>query len=110
MSEKHLSDCMNPEWLASGVDPVLAEFIQSGTEPSLDAIRKLFPPPTGEPAFDPTVIKSNLERLVTVPEVDTGLPGRATLVYSDLNTLARLSPYTDRSHSHTQPNGVTVTW
>jgi hypothetical protein len=65
---------MNQDWLASGVDPVLAELNQSGAEPSLDAIRKLFPPTTGEAAFDPTVIKSNIERLVTVPEVNTGLP------------------------------------
>ena len=63
---------MNPEWLASGVDPVSDELSKSGTGPSLDAICKLFPPTTGEAAFDPALIQSNIERLVTVPEVNTG--------------------------------------
>lgn len=31
-------------------------------------------------------------------------------LYNDLKTFAKLSPYTDSSHSHTQPNGVSVTW
>jgi hypothetical protein len=74
MREKYFSDCMNTEWLASGEDPVLDELSKSGTVPSLDAIRELYPPTIGEAAFDPIVIKSNIERLVTVPEVNTGQP------------------------------------
>jgi len=44
----------------------------SGTALSLDTIRALFPPTTGDPAFDPELIKRNVERLVTTPTVNTG--------------------------------------
>lgn len=74
MRKRQSGDCMNPEWLASKVDPVREEVLKSGIEPSLDAIRKLFPPTTGDAAFDPAVIKSKIERLVTTPEVNTGHP------------------------------------
>ena len=74
MPEKHPSLGANPHWLASMVDPVREELTASGQEPSLDAIRALYPPTRGEPAFDPTVIRSNVERLVTAPVVNTGHP------------------------------------
>jgi hypothetical protein len=45
-----------------------------GETPSLDAIRSLFPPTTGDAAFDPMVIQGNIDRLVTTPEVNTGHP------------------------------------
>ena len=74
MPETHSNHAAHPEWLASRVDPVYEELRKSGTEPTLDAIRSLFPPTRGDPAFDPTVIQGNVERLVTVPEVNTGHP------------------------------------
>ena len=74
MKERESVDCMNPEWLVSRIDPVREELDKSGTEPSLDAIRELFPPTTGAAAFDANVIKGNIERLATVPEVNTGHP------------------------------------
>jgi len=57
---------------ASKVDPVREMLRASKAEPSLDTIRGHFPPTTGEPAFDPDLIRRNAERLVTVPEVHTG--------------------------------------
>ena len=65
---------MNPEWLTSGVDPVREDLLKGGKEPLLDDIRRLFPATTGDAAFDPIVIRSNIERLATTPEVNTGHP------------------------------------
>jgi hypothetical protein len=67
-------DCLNPEWKQSRTDPVREELAAKGQSPTLDFVRSLFPPTTGEPAFDRTVIKGNIERLETVPEVRTGHP------------------------------------
>ncbi len=39
---------------------------------SLDAIRRLYAPLTGDPAFDPALISRNLDHLVTSPAVNTG--------------------------------------
>jgi hypothetical protein len=74
MGEKHRTGRMRPEWLASRSDPVREELAGSGKDPSLDAVRGLFPPTTGDAAFDPAAIQGNTERLVTVPEVNTGHP------------------------------------
>lgn len=64
---------MNDAWLGSSVDPVLAQ-LGKNRPPDLDDILALFPRPTGEPAFDPALIASNVERLETSPGVDTGHP------------------------------------
>jgi len=47
---------------------------ERGEEPDLDRVRGLFPPTTGDAAFDVSVINGNIERLRTVPDVDTGHP------------------------------------
>ncbi len=60
------------EWLASRTDPVRDVLADTGGKPDLDFILGLYPPTEGDPAFDPTVIKSNVERLKTFPEVNTG--------------------------------------
>jgi hypothetical protein len=74
MREKRTIDGMGPVWLASRVDPAHELLSRSGKAPSLDAIRQLLPTTTGDAAFDPAVIKSNIGKLVTVPEVNTGHP------------------------------------
>ncbi len=65
-------DSEHPEWIESMKDPVREELLSRGEEPDLDAIWNLFPPTTGDPAFDGTVIAGSRERLRTYPEVDTG--------------------------------------
>lgn len=55
-------------------DPVRDAIKARGERPSLDAVRRLFPPTTGDAAFDPVVIKGNIERLATTPAVNTGHP------------------------------------
>ena len=62
------------DWRASRTDPVRDEFLRRGEEPDLDVIRGLFPPTTGEAAFEQGMIEEHLRRLRTVPEVDTGRP------------------------------------
>ena len=53
-------------------DPVRDELATRGTPPQLNEIRRLFPPMTGDPAFDPALISKRVEALITVPEVNTG--------------------------------------
>jgi hypothetical protein len=55
-------------------DPVREALRARGETPSLDAIRRLFPPTAGDAAFDPVIIRGNIERLATTPEVNTGHP------------------------------------
>ena len=62
------------DWGVALTDPVRDDWVRRGGAPDLDRIRQLFPPTTGDAAFDPTVIASNIERLVTTPKVDTGHP------------------------------------
>lgn len=52
-------------------DPVRK--MTAGT-PNLDAIRSLFPPVTGQPAFEPRLIAENIRKLKTQPAIDTGAP------------------------------------
>ena len=72
MRKKDPGDCANPAWLASMTDPVRDRL--AGATPDLDAVLELYPRPTGEPAFDPTLIRANADRLETRPAVDTGHP------------------------------------
>lgn len=60
-----------PDWLSMGEDPVYA--LLRG-KPDLEKILALFPPTTGEPAFDRKLIAENIARLKTTPEVNTGHP------------------------------------
>jgi len=71
MREKCHFDCENPEWLRSLEDPT-REMLFNDNAPDLDAVLKLFPRPSGQPAFDEELIKSNIERLKTFPAVQTG--------------------------------------
>jgi hypothetical protein len=59
------------DWLTLREDPVRKKL--SGV-PNLDSILRLFPRTTGKPAFDPTLIAENIERLETRPAIDTGHP------------------------------------
>jgi hypothetical protein len=52
-------------------DPVRKMF--SGP-PDLDKILTLFPRTTGEPAFDPRLIARNIDKLRTIPAINTGHP------------------------------------
>jgi len=54
------------------VDPVRGTFPRDGRLPDLDSVGGLFPPTSGDPAFDPEMIRREVGRLVTVPEVNTG--------------------------------------
>lgn len=74
MRPSDAADCLSLEWKASRTDPVRDDLVATGESPDLDHIRNLFPPTTGAPAFDRTVIRGNMERLKTVPEVRTGHP------------------------------------
>lgn len=89
-------DCPNPEWKKSLVDPVREEFLRQGKKFDLDSIRNLFPPVTGKPAFDPTVIQGNAERLKTTPDVNTGHP------YLDLSVKTGLA-YIDATFQGDHP-------
>jgi len=71
---KQQGDCPSREWKESRTDPVRNELARRGEGPSFNLIRSLFPPTTGSAAFDENVIQGNIERLQTVPEVDTGCP------------------------------------
>ena len=62
----------NAQWRLSLIDPVRQELLQRSESPNLDYILSLFPPTTGDAAFDQEVIKSNIERTQTIPEVRTG--------------------------------------
>ncbi|MHB0936591.1 MAG: hypothetical protein ACYC6A_09395 [Armatimonadota bacterium] len=55
-------------------DPVRDTLLSRGVSPDLDWIRQLYPPPTGDPTFDPAEIAGRVARLRTVPEVNTGHP------------------------------------
>ena len=61
------------EWRESMVDPY-REALLAGGAPDLDRVLELFPRPKVDPAFDSQVIAGNIERLETVPTVDTGHP------------------------------------
>ncbi|MDD5484305.1 MAG: hypothetical protein PHP98_11770, partial [Kiritimatiellae bacterium] len=71
MREKDLLDCGNPEWLESLKDPVRAKLLNKG-RPDFDEVLKLFPRPTGEPAFDAKLIAENIKTLSPFPPVSTG--------------------------------------
>jgi len=58
-------------WRQSREDPVLR--LIKGT-PDLDALRALFPPVTGRPAFEPSLIAENIKKLKPQPAIDTGNP------------------------------------
>jgi len=62
----------NAGWKPALTDPVREDLRSQGRQPDMDHIRGLFPPTTGEPAFDPVLINGNIGRLKTVPEVRTG--------------------------------------
>jgi len=68
------SGSMHPEWLSARLDPVREQLRTRAAEPSLDAVRRLFPATTGDAAFDPAIITRAIDRLATVPEVNTGHP------------------------------------
>jgi hypothetical protein len=59
------------KWLALSIDPVRGMF--SGP-PDLGKILTLFPRTTGKPAFDPSEIAENINKLKTTPPIDTGHP------------------------------------
>ena len=72
MQEKALDAIVNSEWRQSLQDPVREGLLQRNEAPDLDNIRTLFPPTTGDAAFDKNVIAGNIVRLRTIPNVDTG--------------------------------------
>lgn len=74
MQEEQTMDCPNRDWKEHRSDPVRERLAAQEDAPNLDTIRSLFPPTSGDAAFDQRVIESNIERLETVPEVNTGHP------------------------------------
>jgi len=68
-----ITDEVRLGWLDAMEDPVREALLASGP-PDLDAVLGLFPRLEGDPAFDPQLIKGNLERLRTIPDVNTGHP------------------------------------
>ena len=64
-------DDASAHWRRMRQDPVRK--LVSGV-PDLDAIRTLFPPLTGQPAFEPALIADNIRKLQPRPAVDTGHP------------------------------------
>lgn len=60
-------------WLNSMEDPAREEILGHGT-PNLDKILQMYQRPVVESPFDPRVIRANIERLETTPEIDTGHP------------------------------------
>jgi hypothetical protein len=64
---------MRDAWRSAREDPVRARLLASGP-PKMDEVLTLFPRLKGAAPFDAAVIKGNIERLKTVPEVDTGHP------------------------------------
>jgi hypothetical protein len=59
------------KWQRMMKDPVY-DMIKG--KPDLDQILGLFPRPQGPMAFDPRVIQTNIKKLKTVPEINTGHP------------------------------------
>ena len=57
------------QWRSMMKDPVYGMI--SG-QPDLDQIRGLFPKQTGDPAIDPQLVRENMNRIKTFPEVNTG--------------------------------------
>jgi len=55
-------------------DPVRDTLRVDKRQPDLDLIRGLRGPTAGEPAFDPALIRGNVERLERVLDVKTGHP------------------------------------
>ncbi|MCM8807531.1 MAG: hypothetical protein NC926_06260 [Candidatus Omnitrophica bacterium] len=55
------------------IDPLREEILKKERFTFEDIFNK-FPHLKGEPAFDPKLIESNIERLKTNPEIDTGVP------------------------------------
>jgi hypothetical protein len=74
MNNKPFDVYTQQEWKTARHDPVREALLKNNEQPSLDAIRNLFPPTTGDPAFDANVIAGNIERLRTTPAIDTGQP------------------------------------
>ncbi len=62
---------MRAKWLLMEEDPVATMF--SGP-PELGKILALYPRPAGEPAFAPQLIAKNIEKLRTIPPINTGHP------------------------------------
>jgi hypothetical protein len=59
------------KWRAMMTDPV---YDLVNHKPDLDHILELFPRQLGVPAFDPGLIRANISKLKTVPEINTGHP------------------------------------
>lgn len=74
MHEKSPEDYLKVEWKEAREDPVRNYFFARGAQPNLDEILEMFPRTTGNAAFDSEVIAGNIERLRTIPEVNTGHP------------------------------------
>lgn len=64
-------DDLQAHWRRMREDPVRRMI--AGT-PDLEAVRSLFPPLVGPPAFDPALIAENVKKITTQPAVDTGHP------------------------------------
>lgn len=62
------------DWQASLTDPVRDALLHAERAPDLDEICGLFPPATGDVAFDQVVIRGTVDRLTTTPPVATGHP------------------------------------
>lgn len=62
-------DAQVKKWQAMLTDPVY-DLLKG--KPDLDRILKLFPRQQGEPAFDPELIRENILKLRTIPEINTG--------------------------------------
>ena len=74
MRERSPEDYLGVEWKEAFEDPVREYLLACGKQPDLDEILGMFPRTTGDAAFDSEVIASNIARLRTTPEVDTGHP------------------------------------
>ena len=68
-----IDDGVIDTWRDSLVDPCREDVFAAGA-PDLGRILTMFPRPAGDAAFDGDIIAGNLQRLTTVPEVDTGHP------------------------------------
>jgi len=71
---KELGETSLEDWLQARRDPVRDYFLSLGKPPDLDEILGMFPRLRGEPAFDMQLIRGNIERLETAPEINTGHP------------------------------------
>lgn len=68
-------DQSNPRQIATHdtkTDPVRDALRRRHESPDLSHIQSLFPPTTGDEAFDPALIRHNIQNLVTSPEINTG--------------------------------------